>query len=90
MLSELRKHIEKLISLYESEKAENDRLRRELSERDGQVLSLRKQLGELEQKIETQNLSAAFLPEGADTAAAKEKLDRLIREIGRCIALLEK
>ncbi|MBR6346427.1 MAG: hypothetical protein IKR69_03465 [Bacteroidales bacterium] len=86
----MRKHIEKLISLYESEKAENDRLRRELSGRDELVLSLRKQLGELEQKIETQKLSAAFLPDGAGSAAAKEKLDKLIREIGRCIALLEK
>lgn len=90
MLAELRKHIEKLISLYESEKAENEKLRQELSEREKVVLDLRKQLGELEQKIETQKLSAAFLPQGADQAAAKEKLDKLIREIGRCIALLEK
>lgn len=90
MLAELRKHIEKLISLYESEKAENEKLRLELSQRNELVLDLRKQLGELEQKIETQKLSAAFLPQGADQAAAKEKLDKLIREIGRCIALLEK
>ena len=43
---------------------------------------------ELESEIETRKLTEAFTG-GGDKAAAREKVDTLIREIGKCISCLE-
>ncbi len=88
MLEDLRKKIEQLIACYEAEKAENEKLRAELLACKETGNKLREQIMELESEIETRKLTEAFTG-GGDRAAAKEKLDTLIRDIGKCIALLE-
>ena len=50
--------------------------------------NLREQIMELESEIETRKLTEAFTG-GGDKAAAREKVDTLIREIGKCISCLE-
>ena len=89
MLEELRKHIEKLIALYEAEKVENERLRRELMESREAGEACKKQISDLETRIETQTLTEAFTSGGTDRGAAKEKIDKLIKEIDKCISWLE-
>ena len=88
MLESLRKDIEKLISLYEAEKAERVRLQTLLAEREADNESCRKQIGDLEQQVNNLQLSQAFGAAG-DPGAAKEKIERLIKEIDKCISLLE-
>lgn len=88
MLENVREHIEQLIARYEAEKAENERLRQELHACEETGSALRKQIMELESEIETRKLTEAFTG-GGDRAAAKEKVDTLIREIGKCISCLE-
>jgi predicted PP-loop superfamily ATPase len=88
MLEDIRKQIEKLIARYESEKVENERLRTELAASRENGEALRRQILELESTIETMKLTEAFTG-GGDHAAAKVKLDRLIREIDKCISCLE-
>ena len=88
MLESLRKDIEKLISLYEAEKAERIRLQTLLAESEAEKESCRKQIGDLEQQVNNLQLSEAFGAAG-DRAAAKEKIDKLIKEIDKCISLLE-
>ena len=88
MLEDVRKHIEKLIALYEAEKAENLRLRAELQEREQTGAALRKQIVQLESEIETRKLTEAF--SGArESPEGRAKLDKLIREIDKCISYLE-
>ena len=89
MLESLRKDIEKLISLYEAEKAERIRLQSLLSQREAENESCRKQIGDLEQQVNNLQLSEAF-GAGGDRAGAKEKIERLIKEIDKCISLLDK
>ncbi len=89
MLEKLKESIAELIALYEAEKAENENLRAALSERDAQADALRKRITELEEKAESLRLSAAFNPSGGSNASAKEKIDRMIREIDKCISALE-
>jgi len=89
MLEKIRKHIERLIALYESEKAENEKLRAELAASKEAGDSYRKRIMELESEIETRKLTEAFTG-GGDKDAAKEKIDKLIREIDKCISCLEK
>ena len=88
MLENIRKNIEKLIALYEAEKAENARLRQELHTSEETGAALRKHIMELESGIKARTLADAFSAEG-NNAAAKEKVDKLIREINRCISLME-
>ena len=88
MLDNIRRHIEKLIALYEAEKAENQRLRQELQACEETGAALRKQIMELESEIETRKLTEAFTA-GGDPAGAKKRIDSLIKEINRCISCLE-
>ena len=88
MLEDVRKQIEKLIARYEAEKAENERLREELRASKESGDACRRQILELESTIETLKLTEAFAA-GGDHHAAKEKMDRLIREIDKCISYLE-
>ena len=88
MLENLRKDIEKLISLYEAEKAERVKLQSLLAESRAENETCRKQIGDLEQQVNNLQLSQAFGAAG-DPGAAKEKIERLIKEIDKCISLLE-
>jgi len=88
MLENLRKEIEKLISLYEEEKTERIRLQGLLAESRAENESCRKQIGDLEQQVNNLQLSEAFGAVG-DKAAAKEKIEKLIKEIDKCVSLLE-
>ena len=87
MLESLRKDIEKLISLYEAEKAERVKLQSLLAESRAENETCRKQIGDLEQQVNNLQLSQAFGAAG-DPGAAKEKIERLIKEIDKCISLL--
>jgi len=89
MLQDVRKNIEKLIALYESEKAENERLRAALAQSNETGEACKKQISELETKIETQTLTEAFTAGAADRGAAKERVEKLIKEIDKCISWLE-
>ena len=89
MLEDVRKNIEKLIALYEAEKVENERLREELRECKETGAACKKQISELETRIETLTLTEAFAAGGPDHSAAKQKIDKLIKEIDKCISWLE-
>ena len=88
MLEGIKKNIEKLIALYEAEKEENVRLREALAKSRAENESCRKQIGDLEQQVNNLQLSEAFGAAG-DRTAAKEKIEKLIKEIDKCISLLE-
>jgi hypothetical protein len=88
MLEGIRKDIEKLISLYEAEKTERVRLQDKLVQMKAENDACRKQIGDLEQQVNNLQLSEAFGASG-DRAAAKEKIEKLIKEIDKCISLLE-
>lgn len=90
MLEELKANFESLVSLYEKEKGKNEVLSTRLSESEAACESYKKQISELERKVENLNLTEAFMSPGDSSAAAKEKIEKLIREIDKCISLLEK
>ena len=88
MLENVRSQIEHLIARYEAEKAENNRLRQELHTCEETGAALRKQIKELESEIETRKLTEAFSG-GAATEDVRAKVDKLIKEIDKCISYLE-
>ena len=88
MLDVLRQRISQLIAAYEKEKAERIRLSDELEQARLQNETYKEQIIELKRQIDNQKLAEAFLSKG-DNAESKKKIDRLIKEIDRCISLME-
>ena len=88
MLEGIKTDIEKLIALYEAERSERERLQAELVRCGAENESCRKRIEDVEQQVKNLHLSEAF-GVGGDSSAAKEKIERLIKEIDKCIALLE-
>ena len=91
MLQELKENFEKLISLYETEKGRNQALSLRLAESEAACESYRKQINELERQVDNLKLTDAFMAPGNNSSdAAREKIEKLIKEIDKCISLLEK
>lgn len=89
MLEDLKQNIERLIALYEAQKQENQLLAEELGKSRQTVESYKKQISELERQVDNLKLTQAFTSSG-DNASAKEKIEKLIKEIDKCISLLER
>ena len=89
MGEKLKKRIQQLISAYETERAEHQRLQIALDQACIQNEAYRQQITELERTIDNLKLADAFKAGNADNAEAKKKIDRLIKEIDKCITLME-
>jgi coenzyme F420-reducing hydrogenase delta subunit len=86
----LNKKIDELLIKYDNLKSEcnelktgNAKLANKLQERDATIK-------ELEVKYERIKLSGALLGEGESAVEAKRKINELVREIDRCVALLNR
>ncbi len=88
MLETVKEKIKRLIAAYESEKTARQRLETELEQSQRQNEAYGKQIIELERQIDNLKLTEAFKA-GGDNTEAKKKIDSLIKEIDRCIALME-
>ena len=89
MIEKLRQRIQKLISAYETERQERKRLESELEKSSMQNKAYREQILELERTIDNLKLADAFKSGNADNTEARKKIDKLIKEIDRCITLME-
>ena len=88
MLDAIKQDIRRLIAAYESEKLERIRLQAELEQARIENETYRKQTIELERQIDNLKLTEAFKASGSNPEARK-KIDSLIKEIDRCISLME-
>lgn len=87
MLENIRKDIEQLIARYEAVKVENQNLRQELQACKEAGIAQKAKIMELESEVSSLLLSQAF--NAAPGSDAKAKLDSLIKEIDKCISMLE-
>lgn len=91
MLDNLKKYIERLIAKYEAQKERSDSLEASLQELRAENETLRKQITDLTSEIDNLRLAAAFNPsDSAAKAFARGKIDKLIKEIDRCLAFARK
>ena len=86
----LNRKLEELFRRYSDLKAElanlktgNEELKRTIEERNDRIK-------ELELKYERVKLSGALLGEGENVLEAKRRINELVREIDRCVALLNR
>lgn len=89
MLDNIRQQFIRLISAYEREESERVRLEKENGRLAAQCEAYGKQIAELEKKIDRLNLTAALVGTQTDNSESKRKIDGLIKEIDRCIRLME-
>lgn len=87
MLEDIQDKISRLIALYEGERQRAESLSLELSKSRETVQDQQRQIAELKNKIDSVQLQSAFMAEG--TPEAKARITALIREIDKCITLLE-
>lgn len=88
MLKEVKTSVTRLIALYEMEKERADALSLKLSESEEQNRQYKEQITELNLKIDNLALSNAFTACG-DNVQAKERVEKLIKEIDKCIKFLQ-
>ena len=88
MLENIKASIERLIAAYERLKVENDALRENIGQIRLQNEDYRKQISELERQIDSLKLADALMVTSKDRREARERIDRMIRAIDKCISLI--
>ncbi|MDD6363936.1 MAG: hypothetical protein PUA47_01110 [Bacteroidales bacterium] len=89
MLDRLKSQIEKLISAYEMERDRNSTLEAQAVRDREEIIALKAQIIELNKQIDSLKLTAAFSGNSTQDTGARQKVEQLIREIDKCIALME-
>ncbi len=90
IVSSLRDKIITVISLLDKSKKENEGLRQENDYLRGDLKDKINRIKELEEKIETLKIAKTVVASSEDSHDAKIKINRIVREIDKCIALLNK
>lgn len=88
VINGLKQKIELIISKYEQVMAENSRLSDELRNcKDALNISINN-VKELEDKVNKLQLVEAFKTSSQDVREAKQKIGKMVKELDKCIALL--
>jgi hypothetical protein len=90
ILAELRSNFKKIIGLYESEKEACRELTRQNEDLNKEIKLLKKENEELKIQYNNIDLANVFVSASGSTHEAKIKVNRIVREIDKCIALLNK
>ena len=90
LLREFKSKLDKLIELYLRIKRDKQLLLEEQSQLKEQIRMLSVKNEELGRKNEDLMFAKSLLGSGDDSHGAKLKLNRIVREIDNCIALLNK
>ncbi len=90
IVNELREQISRLITLYQDLKLEKENLVREKMDLLIQIESLNKEKEEFKHQYDTLKLAKTFAVNTGDSQQAKNRISQIVREIDRCIALLNK
>ena len=86
----LRRSVESLVSEHEKLIDLATGLQNELSEARRQLAEKNEELKELQTRYERAKFSGAILGSGEDASEAKKRVSELVREIDKCIALLDR
>lgn len=89
-LKNLNNKLDELIHRFINLKEENRNLRTLNDKLEKMLLEREAELKELENKYETLKITGALLGEGEAGQEAKRKINELVREIDKCIALLDR
>ena len=86
----LQQRVQRVLELYSSRKSENEQLIRQNEELEGKIQLDQEKIKEIEEKYNKLKISKALIASSKDVHDAKLKVNRLVREIDKCIALLNR
>jgi len=89
-LTLLNKKLEELFERYNGLRTKNNELKNENEVLKRYLQESDEKLKELEIKYERIKISGALMGEGESAVEAKQKINELVREIDRCVALLNR
>ena len=84
----LRNHVAELMSRHTALVERCARLEALLQEREQSIATLQRELEEIHAKYRSLAIAQAVTTQEADVAAARSRFDKLVREIDKCISLL--
>ena len=90
MLENIRKDIERLVAAYEAEKELRINLEEELGRCREEMEIYREQIAELDRLTDNLKLKDAFLGTSGNADQARSRIERMIKDIDRCISLMER
>lgn len=88
-LEKLRSNVGLLLSRLESAENENRRLSVLLEDTDNKLETTKTKIEDLNRQIDNLQFASAFSASSPDRKEAKARVEKLIREIDKCIALLD-
>jgi predicted nucleic acid-binding Zn-ribbon protein len=86
----LNRRIDELITNYNNLKTENENLKTGNEALKAVLQGREAEMKELEKKYDRVKLTGALLGDGENAIEAKRKITELVREIDKCIALLDR
>ena len=86
----LGQRINKVLELFSSQKTENEELKKRNGELEEKIQVDRNKFIALENKYNKLKISKALVATSTDVHDAKLKVNRMVREIDKCIALLNR
>jgi archaellum component FlaC len=89
-LTLLNKKLEELFERYNNLRTKNVELKNENEAIKHNLQEREEKINELETNYERIKISGALMGEGENAAEAKKKINELVREIDRCVALLNR
>jgi len=90
IIVDMKRKVKAVAARLESQLEENSRLRVANEELEQKLKQKQKKIEDLEQKNNTIKLAKAFLAESTDAHEARIKINRIVRDIDKCIALLNR
>ena len=89
-IDRLQQKVEKLVERYRASETTNLSLNQQLSSLQLQLEENKNRISDLKEKNKILKLSASLQAKGEDTKATKQQINELVREVDKCIALLNK
>ena len=86
----LQQRVKRILDLYSSQKTEIEQLKKQNSELEEKNRLDTEKINNLEEKYNKLKISKALIASSDDVHEAKLKVNRLVREIDKCIALLNR
>lgn len=90
LIGGFKQKFEKFVYLYKELKSENQRIKAENADLKKELELKENELVEIRKKLETNDLAKTFLASSDNGQEAKLKINRIVREIDNCIALLNR
>ena len=90
LLIEFKFKVKHLIAKHEKLKAEKDQQRLKIEDLEETIRRLHQEKSLLEQKYENVKFAKMLIASDDETKDAKNRIQKLVREVDKCIALLNK